>query len=244
MIKNYTSKTIDGFELRFFNNDNSKNNIICLLYKNNKPIGFKNKEGKIDFMESGTNNTSIIKKIKSLINKHNNGESEIVDATLLLEQSENNKFNEGDIIVEKDTNVAFIDDVLYVHKSVPYGDNYTLIKFEHYKLREDNEEDESLKYTVFEKPVSEIDNAYTSIGNDLSIKKLYESVCDLKNAINTSLRSIERQIEDKLRILEKSNEDFYKDLVQKITSDNGLSEFEKDKYIEFVSAAYNNNEKK
>ena len=228
----YLSKMVDGFEIRFYKNSDGL--FTGRLFKNNKPVSIKikNNKGEAIHMESGSK-TSIIKKLKNAINSFNTGNAKIVDVP---NQVEANKFTDGDIIIEKETNVVLIGDVIYIFEANhPYDKTYKVLKFV-------KNSEETLEIEVSDLDKKQIDSNYISIGNDKSIKETYIGIMRKKDQIVKSIGNIETTLSKTIEVLNKTNEDFYKDLLTQIHRSDA-SEFEKDKYIEFISAAYNNKEK-
>ena len=229
----YLSKMVDGFEIRFYKNSDGL--FTGRLFKNNKPVSIKikNDKGEALHMESGSK-TSIIKKLKNAINSFNTGNAKIVDVP---NQVEANKFTDGDIIIEKETNVVLIGDIIYIFEANhPYDKTYKVLKF----IK--SNEDKALEIEFSDLDKKHVDSNYISIGNDKSIKETYIGIMRKKDQIVKSVENIETTLTKSIEILNKTNEDFYKDLLIQIHKSDA-SEFEKDKYIEFISAAYNNKEK-
>lgn len=239
-MSDYTSKTYDGFEIRFYELEN--NETCGRLFKDNKPIGIKNKRDvEVIHMEYG-NKTSILKKLRGAISNYNSGKADIVE----VDKLEANKFVYGDIIIENDTNIVELSDVRYVFNAGnPYDKEYTLLLFDDYK---DNQSDPVIDELVgelliqeFNTNKKEIDERYTCIGNDPNIAIAYRSIQDLRKNVIEQQHKITDMLDVRLNMLNKSNMDFYNDLLAQIHKSN-VSEYEKKKYIEFVEAAYKNRE--
>ena len=224
-----SSKMYDGFEIRFFEDTST---VTGCLYKDNKPIGFKTKSGEIISMHTDTNKTTIIKKLRGAINLFNSGKAEVVE----VERLEASKFTKGDILVEQETNIVTLEDVYYILDSgTPYGRTYRVLTFE------TAPDDETI---IIEKSIekTQLDSRYISIGIYTSVAKMYDEIHVHRDAIIKLTNDIGFEVEDKLKMLNKTNDDFYNDLVKQISGAN-VSEYEKSKYLEFVSAAYNNSKK-
>lgn len=230
-MKNYTSKTYDGIEIRFYEDGNTT---IGKLYKDNKPVGIKykhDKSGDIIHMETGSK-TSIIKKIRNIISDLNSGKAVVVDA----DKIEGSKFTVGDVIIPVDTNVADITDILYVYNkpAFAFSKDYEVLTF-------DNNQD-NLDIVLKTLDIKKTDKEYVCIGNDPSISRDYDDIEQHLLSISKIKEFMSEKIEVKLTMLNKTNDDFYNDLVNQIYQSDATG-YEKEKYLEFLSAAYNNYKK-
>lgn len=235
MVKEYTSKYIEGFEIRIYNSD--KFLYLGKLYKDGKPTGIvmKGSKGEPVYMETGSK-ASIIKKLRGFIEKFNSGEAELREVDDIdTDINYPNKFISGDIIIEKNTNIVELSDILVVYKiGEACEPRYTLISFDI--------NDDVVSDTIVERFKKIIDKDYISIGNDENILSYYTKIEGYKKHINELYNYIVDSINIKVKMLNKSNKEFYNDLIAKINKADDMSEFEKAKYIEFVSAAFDNRE--
>ena len=228
----YTVKKIDDFEIRMFKNSNS-DLFTGVIFLDNKQIGFKKKgleKGDIIYMERG-NKTSIIKRIRHAITGYNDGINEVVPVASLTA----NKFDSGNILIEKEINVVELTDVLFVFDAgSPYDENYNILRFVY---EGDNEDNVTIEEEFINK--DSINDKYVSIGKDLKVIELYKKINQYKLNIRECINDIVSATNEKLNMLNKSNKDFYNDLMNHIAKIDA-SEYEKNKYKEFVKAAYDN----
>ena len=234
MEKEYISKVYDKFEIRIYEGSDPTSS-IGKLYMNSKPVGLKlkNRKGDIVHMESGPN-TSIIKKFRNAISLFNKGNATVVTPDRLKA----NKFTTGDILIPKDTNVVELQDIIYIYDACStFEENYIILFLAN--MEDDNSDNLEIIKTKVVK--ASVDSSKVSVGNDTSIGKLYDEMQGHYDSIKNLECTIEKRINEKLDMLNKTNQDFYNDLLTRIHSYDA-SEYEKAKYIEFVEAAYMNRE--
>ena len=141
-----------------------------------------------------------------------------------------------------------LSDVRYVFNAGnPYDKEYTILEIHDIsdipknQYLEKSELEGDIKILEYPKLKKEIDERYTCIGNDPNIAIAYRSIQDLRKNVIEQQHKITNMLDTKLNMLNKSNMDFYNDLLAQIHKSD-VSEYEKKKYIEFVEAAYKNRE--
>ena len=222
----YSSKHYNGFEIRFY--EDRENTVGC-LYKDDKLVGLKDEEGEIMSVEYGTM-TSILKRLKGAIDKYSKGQATLVDASASRFEA---KFEIGDIIIERETNCVTPEEAMVIlDVGTEFAKSYRVLQVK-------GEFHTDVKFLEAYMDKDTINGSYITIGNDNTIIDLYKSITKYELEIAHTKSKIYNNIDSAIKILSKTNDDFYKDLLAKINESDATS-YEKEKYIEFLSAAYNN----
>ena len=236
-ILDYTTKYC-GYDIKIYKDEDNED-CVGFICKGEKRVGFKNHKGDLYYMEANNNKTNIYNKIKTYIDNFfmNKDKYEEVELRRVdnLGYIYSDKFTKGNILVEKNINMAIVQDVIVVIDSYDvYDEKYHVLTFTNNK-NDDNELDINEEYHNKD----DLEDKYISIGTDTSILDNYQEILDKQQEIVALKTSIESKVETSLKMLDKTIDDFYDDLVKTIYASD-VTEYEKDKYLEFISASYNN----